>query len=301
MTTEHILSYGYLTEDERRSVEAYVARHPELAPVLAEARTLFDSIHAEYEENAGGLTDEELLAHLVDTQLGHPGLNDTRIRRALDSSSALRSRYDALAGRLDRLSSAMDPVAHFEQLSGYRLKEEAPLRMDRPAQAGTRPFAWRRLTLAVGCMALALLAVAIPSARLRAIDRLAYIEPEELDLPGFDAIQRGAAAPTEPASPDVLYRHALSSFKHARKAGLGLFPRYEAALLDRAEKELERVIAVEPATSFLSHEARYTLARVYLAGDHRDAARDELAEVAAGESHRAAAARELLTRIAARR
>lgn len=295
MTTEHILSYGYLTEGERRGVEAYVAQHPEYAPVLEEARILFETIRIEHTGRDEGLTDDEILAHIVDTRMGHPGQNDARIRGALDRSAAFRSRYDALAGQLDRLSSALDPLAHFEHLSGYSWPE-ATQREDRPSAAGPRVRVRRRVAVGVGFAAVVLLTVGIFSAHLRAIDRLAYVASEELDLPGYDAIQRGTSSPLE-VPPDVRYRHALSYFKHSRSAGLGLFPRYDAALLARAEEELTQVIAAEPVTSFLSQEARFTLARVYLADNQREEARDVLASVASSESHRAASARDLLERI----
>jgi hypothetical protein len=298
MTTEHILSYGYLTEDERRDVEAYVARHPEYAPVLDEARTLFDTICAEHQDNDEGLSDGVLLAHLVDTQWGHPGSNDTLIRNALNRSATLRARYDALAGRLNQLSSALDPVAHFEQLSGHSWPDASP-REDRPPLSNTRADSRQRVSLVVGiAAAIALLAVGMFSIRLHAIDRLAYIGPEELDLAGFDAIQRSALNPPEEATSDLRYRYALSAFKHARSAGFGLFPRYDAELLTRAEEELKLVIAAEPSHSFLSQEARFTLARVYLAGDQRVMAREALADIAGSDSHRAATARDLMGRIA---
>ncbi len=299
---EHILSYGYLTEDERRDVESYVSCHPEYAPILEEARLHFDAILTERSGSADdsvdvGLSDDQLVAHIVDVRLGHQGPNDPRIRRALDDSPAFRDRYETLAGRVDRLSSTINPAARFEQLSGHRLAAIGTERAgDRPARGGAAAVSRRRVSLVVGVL-LVLLTVGISSARLRAIDGLAYGGPEEVDLSGYDTPLRGEAPPSGASSPDLRYRYALSSFKHARQAGMGLFPRYDAALLVQAEEQLRLVIASEPDASFLSHEARFTLARVYLAADNRTAAREVLNVVAAGENHRAAPARALLARI----
>ncbi|MEZ4700547.1 MAG: hypothetical protein R2834_09470 [Rhodothermales bacterium] len=294
---EYILSYGVLGEAARRDVEAYVANHPHYAGVLEEARALFEEIQSAPPRPS----DADMADRLIDALFDQVKPDHDTLLETIAASPALSARYRELADRLQRLTAPVDPVARFEQLSGHSLADlaadrEEQARRDRaPLQRAGRFLRRRGIVLAT--VAVVCLLVGIPSARLRAIDRLAYMPASELDLDGYDTIVRGEALPDGDIPADLAYRYALASFKHARSSGFGLFPRYDADALDRSAALLKRVIQDASSTSFLGQEARFALAKVYLAGSDASDARPLLVEVAAGDSHRATEAAELLARL----
>lgn len=124
---EQIMMYSVLVPEERQVLDAYVVDHPELVPLLEEAKSwtaLFQEARMLRDAEPG----DEALAYLVVTRRmsRHPlprRLEQTF--RALESrvaaQPALQARVATLSRRLAALEAASDPVSQFEALTGYRL------------------------------------------------------------------------------------------------------------------------------------------------------------------------------------
>jgi TolA-binding protein len=135
-TEKRILSYPHLSRDEQREVEAYVDDHPEWAPLLRDVRKL-----EELAEEAGvpsasapgaDAPAADVLATYVVAQHLESGLGAEtgrlqtsfqRIEAKIEENSDLQDQVAAMRRRIEDAESAVDPVAHFESLTGHRVSD----------------------------------------------------------------------------------------------------------------------------------------------------------------------------------
>lgn len=321
---QRILEYHQLPPDEREAVEAYVDTHPEWATLLNDVKTLsalagrarlFESPHS----------SDDALAHFVVARHVHrgdlsPAMQDVfaSLETRLRTDADLKARYDAMRARLQRVAGTMDPVAHFEELTGRSLggsagsepervaegREPKPLASDRPPRPSETSLA-RRIKQGSQWLGLAAVALAALYGTLflasewsqGPVEELSLIAMSETELEGYSIRTRSAPADAEAASTDAIYRRALHRLQEAQTSTLGLFPRFEASGLRSAEGLLQQVVEQEETNSFLQLEAYFFLGKVHLAQGELDAARVDFKRVVAGEGRRAAEASTILTRL----
>ncbi len=309
-----ILQFASLSTEEQRRVETYVDTHPEWRSFLEEVKTLevlrddVASLHH---------TDNDVLAYYV--VVTHTALNPSgRLERVfaeletkLDTDTALRERYEALVARLDTIGEAIDPVAHFESLSGFRLDPDGassqhPVdedgRLTQESKQGVRIVTLPR---AVRWVAAAVVLVAVlygglygvSRATQSDIERLAHVDASETHIEGYTLTTRGTAATGTVDTSGALYLDALRTLREARESTLGLFPRYNAGKLTRAEELLQQIIEREGPRSFLQVEAYFFLGKVHLAQGNIEAARSNFQTVTLREGRRSMEAAEILTKL----
>ena len=124
---DKILCYSELTAEERLEVEQYVQQHPEMQPLLEEAKA-FTALLGEAHLLRTASPGDEALAYYIATRNVSPHavpepLDEAfaGIEQHLTDDTALRSRYAELVRRMAVLEAASDPVEQFERLSGRRL------------------------------------------------------------------------------------------------------------------------------------------------------------------------------------
>ncbi len=314
---KRILQFGELSPEEREAVEAYVGAHPEWRPLFEDVRAL-EALREEMRllHEAG---DEALAYYAVARHFGI-GVSAPlqcvfeRLEARLASDEALRERYDALTGRLIEIAAALDPVAQFERLSGFRLTEgDSRASKRRPGRAPTRGAlssdgqrvnghwggrAVRRTLAAAFCLAVAYgVLFGISYLTQSDVDRLALVDLSEIEIEGYRTTTRGAEQPVskDSLSTDALYLRALYTLRDAQTSTLGLFPRYDREKLTQAEELLRRVVEREKSRSFLQLEAYFFLGKVHLAQGKIEAARSSFRTVAICEGRRSPEAVQILT------
>ena len=296
---EKILSYPHLSVGEQREVEAHVESNPEWAPLLRDVRSL-EGISARVDgelPSDGDRPSDALVATYVAVRHLHPDdvpaeLQEVlaRLEARLDESAALRRRADAALRRLESAEAAVDPVAHFESLTGHALNETpaaegATSREKGPAERAADDVS-PGLDVALdlsgllrwgGAVALVLLVGYVglygaSYASQSTLDRLATVTISNQVVESYpEASTRGASpAVSDTASVDAQYLAALSALRTARTSTLGLFPRYDADRLGRAQRLFRRVLDEVPPRTFLAQEAHFYLGKIALA--HKDVA-----------------------------
>lgn len=290
--------YADLDPRERAEVDAYVADHPEWTPRLAEARALAALLDAA----APGLQPDAIARLVVDERM-----DGKESPEAFSDDAELKAEADRIRDRLDTLASeAEDPLAKFERLTGRTLSE-AEVRPVRPlglaSVAATRPAlrqpspAPRRLPRWVALAVTALVVgygglYAVSAASLSGRDRLADLG----DLGAYEApVYRGADTDVLAARLDA----ALDGVGRARRSTLGLFPSYDANVLDAVAVEVEAVAAEAEPSSSVSQEARLALGRIRYAQARDAEAARVLGSLVREGSYRGPEARRLLDAIRA--
>jgi hypothetical protein len=303
-------------------VEAYVEDHPEWAPLLRDVRAIESPVRGEEADTA---TDALLTTYVVVQHL-HPdevpaGLEDAfhRLEREIEDDPALQERLEATRGRLEAAEAAVDPVAHFEELTGHSLEGEAEeasasaestrtARTPAPGpETGTSPRsvvdALLRLPLAVrwaGAAVALLLGTyvvlfAASEASQSTLDRLATVDVSNQVVDNYTSTATRSAVPSpDTLTADQLYVDAITAVREARTSTLGLFPDYDAETLARAERLLRKVLDQTEAGSFLALEARFYLGKVHLAQGQVEPARSNFETVVQREGRMAAEARDIL-------
>jgi len=309
-----ILQFASLSTEEQRRVETYVDTHPEWRSFLEEVKTL-----EALRDDMASLphTDDDVLAYYVVAT--HTPLNPSarlgrvfaELETKLDTDAALRERYEALVARLDTIGEAIDPVAHFESLSGFRLdpdetsSQHAADEGGRSAPGSEQDARIVMLPRAMRWVAAAVVLVAalygglygVSRATQSDIERLALVDASETRIEGYTLTTRGASATGAADTSGALYLDALRTLQESRESTLGLFPRYNPDKLTRAEELLQQVIEREGARSFLRVEAYFFLGKVHLAQGNIEAARSNFQTVALREGRRSMEATEILTKL----
>ena len=289
---QKLLLYGDLTPLQRVEVEDYVQRHPEWAPLLAEAQALHDLLRA-------GRTDEAfpdasaLAEYVVDQALNRPltpesAARHSLVEEALAENPMLERQARAMRQRLQQLAAeAEDPLVQFERLTGRRDVFE-------PASpVAPRVLPWRTLRFAVAaCLAIVALygALALTSHLTRPERaRLADLG----DLPeAYEGLHLRGDAPADRTADR--YALALEALANARRSTLGLFPHYDDAALGGATAQLREVVDASGPDSWEGLEALYVLGKINLYRGQDDEALWALQSVVALEGPHAAEARRLL-------
>jgi tetratricopeptide (TPR) repeat protein len=319
---EQILSYPQLPDAEKEAVEAYVEDHPEWAPLLRDVRAL-EAAAREASVDPAAVDDPLLAAYVVARHLGtgaeSPALAEAfeALERRMEEDPSLRERAEAARRRLRSAEAAVDPVSQFEALTGRRLPAEAaPAAADPPTDrdptadrdpaAPTTSVVDRLLSLplavrGVGAVAVLLLGTyaalfVASTASQSTLDRLAAVDVGDQMVESYYSTNtRSATAPTaDTAQAGTLYLDALATLRDARTSTLGLFPRYDAEAVGRAEAQLKRVLDRTEQDSFLALEAQFYLGKANLAQGQVDAARTRFETVVEGEGRLAEEARRIL-------
>ena len=318
---EQILSYPHLSAERQREIETYVEDHPEWASLLRDVRSIESLVRSEESPSS-----DALLTTYVVVQRLHPGdvptgLNEAfqRLEQRMEDEPELQQRAEAARERLATAEAAVDPVAHFEELTGHSLEpdaESASTSADatttaRDPASGREttpsPIAFLdellRLPLAVrwGGAAIALLLgayvvlFAASEASQSTLDRLASVDVSNQVVDNYTSTATRSAVPSrDTLTADQLYVDALAVVRNARTSTLGLFPSYDATKLNRAEQLLARVLDRTESGSFLALEAQFYLGKVRLAKDQVESARSNFRTVVEQEGRMAREARSIL-------
>ena len=126
------------------------------------------------------------------------------------------------------------------------------------------------------------------------LDRLAAMEVSDQVVDNYANARMRSAEPEASSSADEQYLEALSILETARISTLGLFPRYNADRLDRAQQRLGRVLEEAEPNSFLALEAHFYLGKIALAQGNVDAARTHFKTVVQREGRQTQEAYEIL-------
>jgi hypothetical protein len=291
---ENILLYSQLSPTEQADIESYVAQHPDLYPLLEEAKALGDVFKEAQRAHADPPDDEVLAYYLVTRQMNQhptpPGLHAvfSRIEARLQTDDDLRARYDRLAQRVTDLEASSDTVAHFERVTGHRLqppsKSQPGFSPDTPVDRGPVRRSgrlMRRVGGAIGgVLAVFLVLFVVSTLTISPLDDLAAFETD--DLIGMGVTRGGN--PTAGLTNEQRYEQALVLLRDVRTATFGLFPRYDANRLQTAGSLLADIADQPGEETMLQLEAAYLLAKVRLAQHDVPAARAALAQVTGSDN-----------------
>ncbi len=293
-----LLNYDELPTAERAEVDAYLAEHPEAAPLLAEGRAL-RALLEEAARAGADVPDAETVAQYVAAQYmaQHPLPPDLaalgrRIEATFAEHPEVERQYSIMRDRLKTLTTgAESPRAQFQRLTGRRLggaqHASAPPRSAPPALASRhttdrndRSRGWR--TSVVDRHALPLLQrVSLPRLAFAATFALVLLysglvvagragQPQNVRLADLGAVEtefaglrlRGADGEMDPAADR--YAEALEVLHDARTSTLGLFPRYESEKLNEAIGLLKQAVELGGQDSALGLEAWFLIGKILL-------------------------------------
>lgn len=308
--SDRLDAYAALSPDERAALARDVAASgsPDDAAALAEAQAFARVLDAAARPG-GAVSEDDLAAYLADRALGLDPHDAAHIEAALASDAGLRARADAMQARLDALDAETEPHdARFERLFGTS-PDEAPAEeiralrtparrapAERPAAAPPRA---RRGMMTRALAVLGALVVVAYGGLYAAGPRLTTSPEERTRLATADIGDLASYTPltTRGDATDPLAERldtALDDVADARRTTLGLFPHVDEARLSAAAQEIAAIIGATDASTSVSQEARFALARIRLA-QHRDAdARRLLGALILEQSYRAPEARRLL-------
>lgn len=319
---EQILSYPQLPPEAQKEVDAYVEHHPEWASLLRDVRHIESLLHD------SPVSCSALTAYVVAQRMGmeepSPPLREefARLEQVLETDDELQARADEIRDRLDAAETALDPVSHFESLTGHSLSSgpispssEQSTRHDRTPNAPsdhtvltrlideflTPPFLVRGAgTLFIVLLTGYLTLFAVDRVTRSPLEELAAVEISDQMVESYYSSQTRGASPTaDTTTVDDLYLRSLSTLRNAESSTLGLFPRYNLDSLRRAEKGLNRVLSRTEPHSFLSLEARFYLGKACLARDRPDKARSHFQAIVNHDGRRASEARRILSELEA--
>lgn len=291
---EKILSYPHLSIEQRREIENYVESNPEWVPLLRDVRAL-ERLASDVQEE---LPSDALLASYVVAQYLHPDeVSPTlqsafsRLEAQIEDDEALRRRVNAARRRLRETEADIDPVAHFERLTGHALEVESetegievpePEPQDAWMSLSSVVAVFRDLPLLVRRTAVAMILLVgvygglygVSIATQSPLDRLAAVEVSDQVIEKYaETRTRDAAPDSDTLSVDDRYLEALSTLQAAQTSVLGLFSRYNTEELNKSRRSFKQVLErVEPG-SFLALETRFYLGKIALAQERVDAAR----------------------------
>ncbi|MFB6098471.1 MAG: hypothetical protein ABEK84_05055 [Salinibacter sp.] len=310
---EQILSYPHLSAEEKREVEAYVESNPEWSALLQDVRSL-ERLSSDMRPD---LPSDALLATYVRVQHLQsevpPRLQTAfaELEARLEENADLRREVETARRRLEEAEAVVDPVSHFETLTGHSLEEkteeheettDSEAREDRSTVPSViEVFLELPRLVRRGAVVVVLLAglygglYGVSRATQSTLDRLATIEVSSQVVENYATTDLRSPRPgTGTLSVDDQYLKALSALRGAQRSTLGLFPRYNAETLTQAERQLKRVLEQVKPRSFLALEARFYLGKIALAQNEVDAARAHFKAVVKGEGRKAQEAHRIL-------
>ena len=293
---ENIWNFGQLNPSEQAKVEAFVDGHPEYKGLLEESKSIYRLL-----EEAGLFASNPphdiALAYLVANNLMHdhplPEPLERSFRQLKDKIETMpheQQRYDTIRARMEEIATNADPVAQFEQLTGYDLESDFVLpdlsgkasgnkKEDRPPLARRKGRRYR-VNKPRFMVPLVLFMVAITFVwQQNSLKRNAYTDAEVLLVDGYNHGIRGLEMFEEPVSSDVVFMFAQRALHEAQHVWFGLYYTYDDAKLDEAEALLLRVLGDVQGSAYLKEEAMYLLGKVYMAQNKREEARHALNEV----------------------
>jgi TolA-binding protein len=319
---EQILSYPHLPVEKQREVEAYVETHPEWAALLQDVRALESLTRGgDADPSPDALVKTYVVAQHLHSEKVSPELQDAfrRLEQKMDDDPALRERAEAVRRRLVDAEAAVDPVSHFEELTGHALEPDAadassPAETTAPSREPAREregFApvravvddLLRLPLSLrwaGAVVALLLGTyvvlfAASEASQSPLTDLARVDVSNQVVDNYASTATRSATPSpDTMTADQLYVDALTAVQDARTSTLGLFPSYDGETLDRAERLLTQVLDRTESGSFLALEARFYLGKVHLAQGNVPSARSNFQTVVDREGRLATEARDIL-------
>lgn len=310
---EWIFSYPDASPAEQQSIEAYVATHPELEPLLEDAKA-YSALLKQAGRMDSDAPDDEVLAYYVVVQQvygavlpDHLRAPFRRIEEVLRKRRDLREQVERYAARIQEVERHTDAVAHFERLAGYNQVASGTLakRIHRgPVETNRRRFLGRYTRVGAAALLLAGMmygALFLISRSLQPeAEQLAWFDAETLSTEGYRVTTRSTGATHSVTTSDALFIQALGILREAQASTLGLFPRFDTGKLVTAERLLEHV-ARDPASGpFLRAEAAFYLGKVRLGLGDVLGARDALETAVKGEALHAGNARQLLSHLDAR-
>lgn len=321
-----ILAYPHLPSDEQREVERFVDDHPEWTSLLHDVRAL-EALAQEVRRVRDVPPGDEVLAtyamaHLLyaDTVPSTLRTSFEHIEARMDEDDALRDRYEDIEAHLEALDAAFDPHTHFERLTGHAAEAPAPAtETDESTDPSTstanepsvsygtaidRVATWlfagvgRRAVAALTVLVLTYAALFVGGRWTQdPLDRLASLDVDPAVLDNYQVRTRSAVPAPGSTSVDGLYLDALRTLTEARITTLGLFPRYDSDVLQRAETRLATVVQRAEDGSFLQLEALYYLGNVHLAQGNVDRGREALKVVVKQEGRRAGESYQILRQL----
>lgn len=316
---EQILSYPQLSAEKKREVEAYVEEHPEWAPLLRDVRSL-ESL-ATGGDGSDPLLTAYIVAQYIQGEDSPSKMKETfsRLEERLQQDPDLRERAEAIRQRLADAEDTLDPVRHFEEVTGHRLSLSRPdptgsaesmsVFQSASSKEDGRPLVrsfvdhLRSLPLAIQCAGAAIVLLlgtyvglfAASEASQTTLERLAAVEEGGQVVENYSNTKTRSATPApDTTTVDELYVEALSSLRTARTSTLGLFPSYDAKTLRHVEQRLTEVLDRTEEGSFLALEARFYLGKVYLAQARVDAAYEAFKTVVERDGRKANEAQAIL-------
>lgn len=316
---EQILSYPQLSADKKREVEAYVEDHPEWASLLRDVRSL-ESL-AIGDDGSDPLLTAYVVYQYVQDEDSPSELKEafSKLEERLQQDPALQERAEAIRQRLADAEDTIDPVRHFEDVTGHGLSSSPPeptgaaepTSAFEPAQSTEegRPLVRsfvdhvRSLPLAIQCAGAAIVLLlgtyvglfAASEASQTTLERLAAVEEGGQVIANYSNTKTRSVTPApDTATVEMLYVEALSTLRTARTSTFGLFPSYDAKKLRRVEQRLTEVLDRTDEGSFLALEARFYLGKVYLAQDRVAAAYNSFKTVVEGGGRKANEAEAIL-------
>ena len=299
---EKICEYGALELEEQQEIDRYVEIHPEYASLLADMKKMYAMF------NAAGLLDsgepddaalayyvmhETMQAKRAASALASPLTRFfEQIRSRLNNDSNVHARYLIIKTRMESLAAEMDPVAHFEQLTGNSVasipsaKESLPTglisgkrngsqdtgnRSDRPpvvrepaARGGRHKF--YVLAAVVAGMLIVL--------NMNRSDRLGYVSPGNiaLEMPagmrGIGQVEvRDRDEVRSGLSPDVQedwerFRDATEKTTAAQSVYLGIYYTSDQSALEEARQLFEGILNQEHVDPRLRGYTMFMLAKI---------------------------------------
>lgn len=297
---ELLLQPRPLSARERQEYEALLQGHPEWKELVADALSLSLIVR---QGRSAPPSDESLIHQVLAQRLA--GQDEAALSEAermlaqrVLADPALAARLRALEARVQALEAGSDAAAHFERLfeeSLAAIEAEAAPPHPAPRPPRARPATRRQWVGAAVLSAVVLYAMLFALGRLTqpTLVKLGALSRSEASLPErLPTFRNGASAP---ASASDLER-GLSLLRTARRAPLGLFPRYDTERLQEAARLLCR-LAARGETAYLRTEAAYFLGKTYLLLQAPEPARQALRQVIAEGGRHHAEARALLDRL----
>ncbi|SHK28043.1 tetratricopeptide repeat protein [Rhodothermus profundi] len=317
---DKILRFPWLSAEEQQQVLEEARRAPEWRELLDAVQSIAPLLQSVRVTPEDPMSKELLAFYLITRRLSpHPlpsalATFFAQLEAQLEADAALRQRCEEVAQQVEALARTFDARVHFEQLTGRTLSEEASVEAveeatgarvlrppasrctgagDRSARPLRRQTIWRWVER--GAFVVVVLSVIYGGlfwwsrVSRSELEQLGFIAPAHLAVEHY----RGEALSAQTET----YQEALQQIRAAYSSFLGLFPRYDAARLARAESLLVAVVEAEPPSSPLRQEAHFLLAKVRMLQHNVEGAREVLQKIAAAEGPYTEEAQRLLTRL----